>query len=81
MIHIGHFADTVAILISIVLNSYYWISRGANNINLPPEHLIMSFETIEIKMATVSAKQSMYVLPHNQRQLFFSVATCSFPFS
>ena len=27
---------------------------------LPPEHPIMSFETIEIKMAAVSAKRSTY---------------------
>ena len=31
---------------------------------LPPEHPIMSFETIEIKMATVSAKRSIGHLLH-----------------
>ena len=53
------FADTAAILISIVSNSYYGMPRGQIHINLPPEHPIMSFETIEIKMAAVSAKRSM----------------------
>ena len=53
------FADTAAILISIVSNSYYGMPRGRIHINLPPEHPIMSFETIEIKMAAVSAKRSM----------------------
>ena len=53
------FADTAAILISFVSNSYYGMPRGQININLPPEHPIMSFETIEIKMASVSAKRSM----------------------
>ena len=33
--------------------------RGQIHINLPPEHPIMSFETIEIKMAAVSAKRSI----------------------
>ena len=53
------FADTAAILISIVSNSYYGMSRGQIHINLPPEHPIMSFETIEMKMAFVSAKRSI----------------------
>ena len=53
------FANTAAILISIVSNSYYGVPRGQIHINLPPEHPIMSFETIEIKMAAVSAKRSM----------------------
>ena len=48
-----------AILISIVLNSYYGMPRGQIHINLPPEHPMMSFETIEIKMAAVSAKRSI----------------------
>ena len=53
------FADTAAILISIVSNSYYGMHRGQIHINfapmyLPPEHPIMSFKTIEIKMASVS---------------------------
>ena len=43
------FTDTAAILISIVSNSYYGMPRGQINISLPPEHPIMSFETIEIK--------------------------------
>ena len=51
------FADTAAILISIVSNSYYGMPRGQIHFNLPPEHPIMSFETIEIKMAAVSAKR------------------------
>ena len=50
------FTDTAAILISIVSNSYYGMPRGQIHINLPPEHPIMSSETIEIKMAAVSAK-------------------------
>ena len=53
------FADTAAILISIVSNSYYGMPREQIHINLPTEHPIMSFETIEIKMAAVSAKRSM----------------------
>ena len=53
------FTDTTAILISIVSNSYYGMPRGQININLPPELPIMSFETIEIKMAAVSAKRSI----------------------
>ena len=32
--------------------------RGQIHINLLPEHPIMSFETMEIKMATISAKWS-----------------------
>ena len=52
-------ADTAATLISIVSNSYYGMPRGQIHINLPPEHPIMSFDTIEIKMAAVSAKRSM----------------------
>ena len=50
------FTDTA---ISIVSNSYYGMPRGQIHINLPPEHPIMSFETIEIKMAAVSAKRSI----------------------
>ena len=53
------FADTATILISIVSNSYYGMPRGQMHINLPPEHPIISFETIEIKMAAVFAKRSM----------------------
>ena len=53
------FADTAAILISIVSNTYYGMPRGQIHINLPPEHPIMSLDTIEIKMAAVSAKRSM----------------------
>ena len=50
------FAATVAILISIISNSYYGMPRGQIHFNLPPEHPMMSFETIEIKMAALSAK-------------------------
>ena len=53
------FADTAAILISIVSNSYYGMLWGQIHIHLPPEHPIMSFETIEIEMATLSAKRFM----------------------
>ena len=53
------FTDTAAILISIVSNSHYGIPRGQIHINLPPERPIMSFETIEIKMAAVSIKRSI----------------------
>ena len=56
------FTDTAAILISIVSNSYYGMPRGQIYINLPAEHLIMSFETIEIKMAAVSVKRSIGLL-------------------
>ena len=52
------FTNTAAILISIVSNSYYGMPRGQIHINLPPEHPIMSFETIEIKMAAVSVRRS-----------------------
>ena len=62
------FADTSVILISIVSNSYYGMPRGQIHINLPPEHPIMSFGTIEIKMAAVSANRSIGV--DNQRKLF-----------
>ena len=51
MICIDRFAHTAAILISIVSNSYYGMLWGQIHIHLPPEHPIMSFETIEIKMA------------------------------
>ena len=50
------FGEVAAILNYIVSNSYYGMTRGQMHINLPPEHPIMSFETIEIKMAAVSAK-------------------------
>ena len=53
------FADMVAILIHIVSISYYGIPRGQIHINVAPEHPIMSFKTIEIKMAIVFAKRSM----------------------
>ena len=56
---IKRFADTAAILICIVSNSYYGMPRGQIHINLPPEYPIMYFETTEIKMAAVSAKQSI----------------------
>ena len=46
-------------MISVVSNSYYGMPRGQIHINLPPEHPIMSFETIEIKMVTVSVKRSI----------------------
>ena len=38
---------------------HYVMLRGQIHINLPPGHPIMFFETIEIKMAAVSAKRSM----------------------
>ena len=53
---VDRFADTAAI--SIVLNSYYGMTWDQMQINLPPEHPIMYFETVEIKMAAVSAKRS-----------------------
>ena len=53
------FTDTAALLISIVLNSYYGMPKGQININLSPEHPIMSFETKGIKMAAVSAKRAI----------------------
>ena len=55
---VNRFADTAAILISIVLNSYYGMLWDQMQINLPPEHPIMYFETVEIKMDAVSAKRS-----------------------
>ena len=56
---IGLFTDTAAILNAIVSNIYYGMPRGQIHINLPPDHPIMSSETIEIKMAAVSAKRSI----------------------
>ena len=53
------FTDTAAILISIVSNSHYGMPRGKIHINLLPRHPIMSFQTIEIKMAAVSVKRSI----------------------
>ena len=53
------FTDMAAILISIVTINYYGMLRGQIHINLPPEYPIIFFETIEIKMATVSAKRSI----------------------
>ena len=53
------FADTAATLIPIILNSYYGMPRGQIHINLHPEHPIMSFKTIKLKMAAVSAKRSI----------------------
>ena len=44
---------------SIISNSYYGMHRAQIHINLPAENPIISFETIEIKMALVSAKRSM----------------------
>ena len=45
-------------MISVVSNSYYGILI---HINKPPEHPIMSYETIEIKMAAIFAKRSVKV--------------------
>ena len=59
LFQIDLFTDTAAILISIVSNSHYGMPRGQIHINLPPGHPIMSFETIEIKMAAVSVKRSI----------------------
>ena len=69
------FADTAAILISVVSNSYYGMPRGQIHINLPPEHPIMSFETIEIKMAAVSAKRSIAGFHSRDQQPCFSTKT------
>ena len=51
----------VAILISVVSNNYYGIPKGQIHINLTPEHPIMSFETIEMKMSAVSGKRCMNI--------------------
>ena len=67
--HIDLFADTAAILISIVSNSYYGMPRGQIHINVPPEYHIMCFGTIEIKMAAVSAKRSIHYFLHHQQKL------------
>ena len=53
------FTDTAAILISIVSNSHYGMPRGQINMYFPPGHPIISFETIEIKMAAISVKRSI----------------------
>ena len=42
----------------IVLNGFYGMPWDQIQINLLTEHPIMYFETIEIKMAVVSAKRS-----------------------
>ena len=62
------FADTAAILISIVSNRYYGMLRGQIHINLPPEYPIMSFETIELNMSAVSAKRSIFSVPLRTRR-------------
>ena len=49
----------MAYLISIVSTTYYGMPRGQIHLSLPPEHPIMSFETIEIKMTAVSVKRSI----------------------
>ena len=46
-------------MISIVSINYYGMLRGQIHINLPPEHPIMSCETIQIEMAPVSTKRSI----------------------
>ena len=46
-----------AILISIVSIDYYGMLKGQIHINLHPENPIISFQTVEIKMAAVSAKR------------------------
>ena len=56
---IDRFADPAPFFVPIVSNSYYGMLTGQLHINLPPEHPIMSFVTIEIKMAAVSVKRSM----------------------
>ena len=56
---IDRFADPAPFFIPIVSNSYYGMIRRQLHINLPPEHPIMSFVTIEIKMTAVSLKRSM----------------------
>ena len=53
----GFFADTAAFDFDRSI-SYYGMPREQTRINLPPEHPIMSFETIEIKMAALSEKKS-----------------------
>ena len=67
-IPIDLFTDTAAILIFIVSNSYYGMPRGQIHVNLPPEHPIMSFETIKIKMAAVSVKRSIKTRHHGSIQ-------------
>ena len=42
-------------------DSHYGMPRGQIHINLPPGHPIMSFETIEIKMAAVSVKKVCWI--------------------
>ena len=39
----------------------------------PPEHLIMSFETIEIKMAAVSAKRSIPAIRTDHDAIFLEI--------
>ena len=45
-----HNMERIALL-AFDLYSYYGMPRKQIHINLPPEHPIMSFETIEMKMA------------------------------
>ena len=81
MICIDRFAHmAAAILISIVSNSYYGMLWGQTHIHLPPEHPIMSLETIEIKMAAVSAKRSIgKTKSTSEKGLFRNTKDNSFP--
>ena len=55
------FCRSGAIFIPVVSNSYYGMLRWQLHIALPPEHPIITFVTIEIKMAAVSVKRSIGV--------------------
>ena len=57
--NIDRFADTAAILISVVSKGIMGCSGGKVNMHFAPEHPIIAIEAIETKMATVSAKRSM----------------------
>ena len=71
------FADTAAILISIVSNSYYGMLWVQIQIHLSAEHPTMSFETIEIKTATLFAKRFMKgSLSHNSLWIILGPKHC-----
>ena len=57
------------ILISLVLHSYYEMPRGQIHITLTAEHPIMSFKTIEIKMAKRSICVKSGKTPHGKEAM------------
>ena len=54
--YVASITDMAAILNSIVLKYLLWDAQGQINMYLPPEPPIIDIETINSKMAAVSAK-------------------------